>query len=237
VTDAVAPEPGPLIAAGRSADIYEYGEGKVLRRRRRPGPIPAHEPIVMRAVRAAGFPAPKVFAVDGSEIVMERVVGIDMVKDLEKHPWRARRFGVMIAELHVQLAAIDADPEIVAGGQVDIAYGDAEVYVHGDLHPANVILTDRGPVVIDWERARIGPRDAEVASTWLLLEIGELDAVPALLRPIIGLIRSQLLKRFLAGVPRPSPQTIRAMCDSRLGDPNMRPVELERIRAFRAEHG
>ena len=168
---------------------------------------------------------------------MERVVGIDMVKDLEKHPWRARRFGAMIAELHVQLAAIDADPEIVAGGEVDIAYGDPEVYVHGDLHPANVILTDRGPVVIDWERARIGPRDAEVASTWLLLEIGELDEVPALLRPIIGLIRAQLLKRFLAGVPRPAPQTIRAMCDSRLSDPNMRPVELERIRAFRAEHG
>jgi aminoglycoside phosphotransferase (APT) family kinase protein len=237
VTEGIAAEPGPLIAAGRSADIYEYGEGKVLRRRRRPGPIPAHEPAVMRAVRAAGYPAPQVFAVDGPDMVMERVVGVDMLKDLERHPWRARRFGAMLADLHVRLTAIPADPEVVEGGDVAVAYGDAEVYVHGDLHPANVILTAAGPVVIDWERARVGPADAEVASTWLLIEVGQPDDVPMPLRLIVGLIRWQLLRSFLARVPRPSRETVRAMCDSRLADPNMRPEELDRIRAFSARHG
>ena len=71
-------------------------------------------------------------------------------------------------------------------------------------YPMNVILTDHGPVVIDWEGSRIGPRDADAAITWMLLEIGELDDVPWFLRPIVGLVRSQLLRAFLAGVPKPS---------------------------------
>ena len=110
--------------------------------------------------------------------------------------------------------------------------------MHGDLHPMNVILTDRGPVVIDWEGARIGPRDADVAITWMLLEIGELDDVPGSCDRSSVSSASQLLQRFLAGVPTPSAATIRAVCEFRLtSDRNMRPVELERIRAFMAEHG
>ena len=142
-------------------------------------------------------------------MVMERVAGIDMVKDIERRPWRARRYGAMLADLHRAAGGDrrrsgDASP----AARSTVAYGAPEVYVHGDLHPMNVILTDHGPVVIDWEGARIGPRDADVAITWLLLEIGELDDVPWCLRPIVGLVRAQLLRRFLAGVPKPSAATI-----------------------------
>ncbi|HEX6656947.1 MAG TPA: phosphotransferase [Ilumatobacter sp.] len=232
------PAPGSLIAKGRSAEIFEYGEGKVLRRLRDGRAVPAHEPVVMRAVRAAGYPVPELFDVDGGDMVMERVVGVDMVKDIERRPWRARRYGALLADLHTRLAAIPVDPAMLSGDEVTVAYGAPEVYVHGDLHPMNVILTDHGPVVIDWEGARVGPRDADAAITWLLLEIGELDDVPWFLRPIVGLVRSQLLRAFLAGAPKPSAETIRAACEFRLTrDRNMRPVEQERIKQFMAEHG
>ena len=49
--------PGALIARGRSAEIFEYGDGKVLRRLQGERSVPEHEPVVMRAVRAAGYPA------------------------------------------------------------------------------------------------------------------------------------------------------------------------------------
>ena len=232
------PAPGSLIAKGRSAEIFEYGEGKVLRRLRDGRTVPAHEPVVMRAVRAAGYPVPEVFDVDGGDMVMERVAGVDMVKDIERRPWRARRYGALLADLHTRLAAIPIDPAMLSGDEVTVAYGAPEVYVHGDLHPMNVILTDHGPVVIDWEGARIGPRDADAAITWMLLAIGELDDVPWFLRPIVGLVRAQLLRAFLAGVPRPSAATIRAACEFRLTrDRNMRPFEQERIKQFMAEHG
>ena len=229
-------EPGALIARGRSADIYEFGEGRVLRRKRS-GPIPAREPVVMRAVRAAGYPVPEVFVVDGSDMVLERVAGIDMLRQLERRPWRARRFGKMLAELHLRLAAITPDPALLASDEVRQDLGPPESFVHSDLHPMNVILTGEGPVVIDWEGARLGPRDADVAATWLLLEIAEVDDISMLLRPLVGLIRSQLLRAFLARVPAPSAPTVRAICASRLTDHNMKPIELERIRAFREQHG
>jgi aminoglycoside phosphotransferase (APT) family kinase protein len=226
--------PGALIARGRSAEIFEYGDGKVLRRLQGERSVPEHEPVVMRAVRAAGYPVPEVFEVDGSDLVMERVAGVDMVKDIERRPWRARHYGAMLAELHRRLREIPIDPS----AHVPTEHGAAEVYVHGDLHPMNVILTDKGPVVIDWEGARIGPRDADVAITWLLMEIGELDDVPSYLRPIVGLVRRQLLRAFLKGVPKPSTATIRAVCDFRLNrDRNMRPAEQARIREFAARHG
>lgn len=225
--------PGSLIAKGRSADIFEYGDRKVLRRLRDGRSVPEHEPIVMRAMRAAGYPVPEVFETDGSDMVIERVAGVDMVKDIERHPWRARRYGGMLAELHRRLSAIPFDDD-----QVPAEYGAREVCVHGDLHPMNVILTHRGPVVIDWEGARVGPRDADVAITWMLTEIGELDDVPWYLRPIVGLVRAQLLRAFLKGVPKPSKATIRAVCDYRLNrDRNMRPAEQARIREFMSAHG
>ena len=237
MTERTSLEPGPLIAHGRSADVYEYGEGKVLRRRKRSAHAPAHEPIVMRAVRAAGYPVPEVFAVDGGDMVMERIVGDNMLKLLERRPWLARRFGSMLADLHRRLSAIVPAPELVASGEVPTGYGSPEVFVHGDLHPMNVIITAAGPVVIDWEGARLGPRDADAAATWLLLAEGEPDDVPFLVRPLVSMIRSQLLKAFLDGMPRPTSETVRAVCDSRLTDHNMKPVELARIGEFRERYG
>jgi aminoglycoside phosphotransferase (APT) family kinase protein len=225
--------PGALIAQGRSAEIFEYGDGKVLRRLRDGRSVPEHEPIVMRAVRAAGYPVPEVFEVDGGDMVIERVAGVDMVKDIERRPWRARRYGAMLADLHRRLSDIPIDVD-----EVPAEYGAPEVYVHGDLHPMNVILTDKGPVVIDWEGARVGPRDADVAITWMLMEIGEVDDVPWHLKPIVNLVRAQLLAAFLRGVPKPSKETVRAAGDYRLNrDRNMRPTEQERIKQFIVQHG
>src|SRR5687768_18520503 len=53
------PEVGPLLAAGRDSEIFEYGAGRVLRRAR-DGRSLAHEADVMRHVEAAGYPVPHV---------------------------------------------------------------------------------------------------------------------------------------------------------------------------------
>jgi aminoglycoside phosphotransferase (APT) family kinase protein len=41
--------------------------------------------------------------------------------------------------------------------------------LHLDLHPANVMLTGGGPVVIDWTNARVGPAGADVAMAYLIM--------------------------------------------------------------------
>jgi aminoglycoside phosphotransferase (APT) family kinase protein len=44
-----------------------------------------------------------------------------------------------------------------------------ERVLHLDLHPANVVLTPRGPVLIDWTNATDGPPDLDVALTAVIL--------------------------------------------------------------------
>lgn len=219
---------GKLIGAGRSADIYEHGEGRVLRRSRS-DPISAAEISVMRSVRAAGYPVPEVHSVEGCDMEMDRIDGVDLLTMLTKRPWRARMVGRMLADLHQQLAAIPLD-----GTDLTAVSGSAEAFVHGDLHPGNVLLTATGPVVIDWEGAGVGAADADVATTWLLLATAEADDVPRVIRPFVGLIRGVVLRAFLRGVSAPRPETIAAVCEHRLDDPNMRPIELARIQAFAA---
>ncbi len=224
-------EHGPLLASGRSADIYEAGPGRVLRRMRsgraRPGEVAS-----MRHAASHGYPVPEVFEAAGADVVMARVDGDDLLSVLGRRPWRAGSIGRTVADLHTALAAIPVD-----GSPIPVRFEPAEALVHGDLHPGNVIMTKTGPVVIDWEGAGLGPSDADVATTWLLLEIAEPDHVALLVRPVVSLVRRRLLRAFLAGVGRPRRTTIRTVCEFRLTDPNMRPVERVRIEAFLAANG
>ena len=168
---------------------------------------------------------------DGAEMTLDRVDGSDLLAELKRRPWRARAVGRMLADLHLRLAMIP-----IGDTDIPTKVGRREAFTHGDLHPGNVLLTANGPVVIDWEGAGVGAADADAATTWLLLVCAEPDDVPKLIQPIVGLVRRVLLRAFLDGVPRPRGETILAVCDLRLNDKNMKPAELERIRAFRLEH-
>ena len=93
-------------------------------------------------------------------MTMDRVEGVDLLTLLSKGPWEARAVGRMLADLHHQLASIP-----IGNIEVPTKVGEREAFVHGDLHPGNVLLTDNGPVVIDWEGAGVGSADADSATT------------------------------------------------------------------------
>ena len=189
----------PLIASGRSADVFDLGDGRVLRRRR-DGDVFEHEIAAMRAAKAAGYPVPEVLEVRDTEVVFERVDGEEMVARLARRPWEIVRTGRELGALHLRLAAVDADLDGLPTRSEPV-----EVLIHGDLHPANVMLTDDGPVVIDWEGAGAGPRGDDAATTWLLMTIASTDDVPAALRPLLPILRRLLLRGFFSVVDRPSP--------------------------------
>jgi aminoglycoside phosphotransferase (APT) family kinase protein len=221
--------PGPLIARGRSADVYDIGGGRVLRRQRA-GVVAPDEVAAMRVASQHGVPVPAVHAVDGADLVLDRVAGDDMLTILGRRPWHALRFARILAELHVAMRAVPA-PE----GMRSIE--PAEALVHGDLHPGNVLMSAAGPIVIDWEGAVAGPADADVATTWLLMTAAVPDDVPLPIRPLVGMIRAAMRRTFLRGVPPPRAATIDLVCELRLVDPNMRDAERERIREFGRRYG
>jgi hypothetical protein len=81
---------------------------------------------------------------------------------------------------------------------------DGDKVCHGDFHPGNVLLTERGTVVIDWMTASIGNPWADVSRTSMLLTIGAKNAgkqVKPIVRLFKGLYHRAYLKRYMSLIP------------------------------------
>jgi len=220
--------PGPLIGAGRTADVYAIGARRVLRRYRN-GESAEREAGVMAYLAEAGFPVPRVYDASGPDLVMERLGGRDMLADLSSRPWLARQHARTLAGLHDRLHAI------AAPASLQTRFGPGDRLLHLGLHPGNVMLTAAGPVVVDWANVAAGAPAADVAMAWLIIATSEVDAPPPLLRPAISSIRAVLLRRFRALVrDDPGPEMAR-VARARMADPKVRPAEVRRLRAIAAQ--
>jgi len=216
--------PGPLLGAGRAADVYDIGGGRVLRRNRN-GTSTELEAAVMRHVHAQGYPVPEVFDADGGDLVMERLDGPTMLDAFGSRPWGLRGWTRVLADLHLQLESLPLPA-------FDLPHrdGPAESLVHGDLHPDNVMLTERGPVVIDWPNSCVGPRGVDAANTWVLGATADIDGgrtAAALQR----MARGYFIGRFVDHCGRERLRLhLGAAAAHKLLDPNVRPHEADAIR-------
>lgn len=178
-----------LLASGREADVYRFGERRVLRRYK-DGSSPADEVELMRYVAAHGYPVPAVHVIHGIDLIMDRVDGPTMMAAVQAGTLDVTTAAGQLARLHDTLHALPAPPGVPGTQRL----------VHLDLHPLNVLMSAHGPVVIDWRYARFGSVDLDVAMTAVILAEGAT-------RPSDR--RRQLLRAFLvefltrvAGDPR-----------------------------------
>ena len=216
------PEPGPLIATGRAADVYAFGDELVLRRYRSDH-FSLYEAAAMQHLAAHGYPVPHVVEVCGRDLVMERLDGPTMLKDVERHPWRLPRHSATIADLLDRLHRIPAPPWL------DRRHSSGDTIVHLDLHPDNVMVTSRGPVVIDWSNVGLGDPDAELADLWIVLKCAQ--APTSGFRKLVveagrGLFISQILKHFDRDAIR---RKLRVAHANRSRDRNMSDAEQRRM--------
>ena len=224
-----AAAPGKFVGAGRSADVYDIGDGRVLRRYR-DGREARHvetEALVMKHARAFGVPVPEVFDVSGADIVMERAVGPTMLEVLGRRPWTVRAQARLLARLHGLVHRVPASG--LAGIDLPLPFGDGDALLHRDLHPINVILTPDGPVIIDWESAACGPPIADVAMTWVIIGFSDVpgDGVSA------AVVRAgqSILTRTFARAAGPLDEAWRVTAArERLADPHVLPSEAARLR-------
>jgi aminoglycoside phosphotransferase (APT) family kinase protein len=215
-------EPGPLLAAGREADIFEYAPGLVLRRSRE-GYSMAHQATTMTYLRECGYPVPAIHEVsdDGSEMVMERIDGPSMVDAISKAPWTVRRQARTLADLHSRLHELPA-PDFLPPAPV----GDGDRIVHMDLHPLNVLVSPSGPVVIDWANACRGDPVVDVGVAWVLMASGQIpgNKVKAAL---LGLGRALLANGFLSQFDRAEVnRQLRAVVSWKVTDAHMSDAEV-----------
>jgi tRNA A-37 threonylcarbamoyl transferase component Bud32 len=192
------------------------------------------EARTMEYARASGFPAPAVEELreGGSELVMEHLGGLSMLGALEKRPWRLRRYAAVLADLQCRLNALPAPSWLHPA-----PCGEGERLLHLDLHPLNVMMTARGPVVIDWTNAAKGEPAVDVAVSWTLLAVG---AIPGgrVKAAAIGLLRSALVSSYLSHFDLT--EVRRRLCcavEWKCRDPNMRPSEQRAMRDLAHRHG
>ena len=172
----------------------------------------------MEYARSHGYPVPAVSELsgDGTDLVMERLDGPVMLTALSRRPWSLRNQAAVLAELHRRLHEIPAPPWVPAAPS-----GHGDRLVHLDLHPLNVILTDQGPMVIDWTRASRGDGATDVALTWLLMATG---TVPSgrLWGAVLGRFRAALVASFLSRVDRDAVRAeLPAVAEWKMADPHM----------------
>lgn len=212
-------QPGPLLGAGRAADVFDIGDGRVLRRNRN-GASTETEAAVMTHLHSQRYPVPEVFGAEGPDLIMERIDGPTMLEAFGRHPWRLRSFAAMLARLIDELSAIPL-PDV----DLLTASTPGSVIVHGDLHPDNVMLSPNGPIVIDWPNARAGLPGADLASTWVLVATSRIDAT-GLEGSLQSVGRSLFLHAFLRRVDRPLAHSmLEAASAHRRNDRNLHPEE------------
>ncbi len=83
---------------------------------------------------------------------------------------------------------------------IELLHGlpDGDRLCHGDFHPGNIIMAERGPVIIDWVDAARGSAAADVARTWvLLMGHAAYPDTPSWVRPLARECCSVHLQRYL----------------------------------------
>ncbi|MDQ3690866.1 MAG: phosphotransferase [Chloroflexota bacterium] len=108
----------------------------------------------MDLARSHGLRVPRVLEVRDDALVLERIHGPTMGRDMTRRPWRIGRHVRTLVRLHAELHAIPFE---------------GATLLHFDLHPENVLVSPAGPVVIDWTNAHAVQPDSDVAMTWLIL--------------------------------------------------------------------
>jgi aminoglycoside phosphotransferase (APT) family kinase protein len=149
---------GPLLASGREADVYALDDRRVLRRYRRAADVTG-EVATMRYLAGLGYPVPAVYEAGGADMVMERLDGPTMAEAFQSGGLDIGEGAVVLAGLLRGLHELPPWPGASPGSRI----------LHLDLHPENVLMTARGPVVIDWCNARPGDPDLDTGLTALIL--------------------------------------------------------------------
>ncbi|GIV64072.1 MAG: aminoglycoside phosphotransferase family protein [Chloroflexota bacterium] len=185
------------IAHGRTAEIYEWQPGWILKLFHEwvdPQSI-EYEAQISRAVHASGLPVPAVgerVQVNGRfGLLYQRAVGVPMWPEgLIRSPWKVWKYARQTAQLHAAIhnsrilvelprqrqrllnkihQAESLPPQLRAKVLARLNnLPEGDCLCHGDFHPANILVGEEQAIVIDWVDATLGNPLADVARTTIL---------------------------------------------------------------------
>ena len=184
------------IASGRTAEIYEWKEGYILKLFYKCFPLNdvEHEARIADVVLRAGLPVPavgKIIKINGRYgLVYERVRGISMMETLVSKPWTVIQYARILAELQVNLHKVGGIRDLPSQHerlrkkilfaeklpsdlrklvlQALEEFPEGNMLCHGDFHPGNILMIGKKAMVIDWLDCTCGNPLADVARSTII---------------------------------------------------------------------
>lgn len=212
------------VAVGRTAEIYPFGDGKVLKLffPTIPQAWIDKEVSIGRYIQEAQLPVPKVYervkVNERQGVVYERIDGPSLLHELASKPWNVVKHARLLASLHIRVHEVPAPANLetqrawARGGipETNKLPNDLKEKVlhlldsmpggdqlcHGDFHPGNIIVTQQGPVIIDWMTVSKGVDCGDVARTAIILEAAKApEGTP--MRWLLEWVRKLFLSTYL----------------------------------------
>lgn len=217
-------EKGKMIGQGGTAEVFEWGEDRILKLFRTGFPKVAIEneyEISSNICKQLNL-TPRVYELveidSKSGIIYERINGITMMKVIASRPWKVKKEAQRLAQLHksIQQKAyfklynnkIRLKDNISKTGLLEDAVKmklyeyideleDDNILCHGDFHPDNVLITNNGEIIIDWMTATQGNPLADIARTSIMFKFGVVPGKTYLEKHIINFIRNKFYLEYI----------------------------------------
>ena len=184
---------GNPISSGRTAEIYSWDSEHVLKLFYDWVALESieNEARIASTIYKSGLPVPEVSEMvcvnERRGLIYQRVYGDSLYKAAQRKPWNVIRYLRRSAELHTKIhshnisAGLPSQRQILernirtavglpshlrakALAALD-AMPDGDQLCHGDFWGGNILMSPRGEVIIDWNRASYGNPLADLART------------------------------------------------------------------------
>lgn len=218
--------PSP-IAIGRSAEIFPWDQGKVVKLffAEIPSEDIDYEYKNTLEANLSGVCSMKCYEKIRIEnrtgIVLDFIEGVSLTKLPEQNPIKLFAVPKILAELHSNLhkketsslreiksyaiSTLDLKPlkflnseERKKAKELIDALPDGSSILHMDFHPENIVVAKNENIIIDWRTAAKGNRAADVAYTVFLFKDAELwPGTPKLKLLFYTVVRSIILRGYL----------------------------------------
>ena len=221
------------IALGRTAEIYAWKNNTILKLFYDwvPARDAHHEASIHQKIQIHQLPLPKLIEetnLNGrAGIVYERVQGTDMLTVLFQKMWRLPSLIKQMAALQFQLHQVKVpdlptlkdkirhdisnvpllsqnEKELLLN-QVD-QLPDHQNLCHFDFHPGQIILTETGPVIVDWITACQGDPAGDIARTLILLKFAALPDPGFFKQTLVKIISRWISRIYLNHLGKSDPQ-------------------------------
>lgn len=214
---------GNLIGCGRTAEIFEMGNDRIVKLFRDGIPRQAieYEYNISKILSNNRCPVVNAYELithnNRLGIVYDRIFGVTMMKSIT--PWNIHKHAKKLAELHFRIhkeidynvmsykeRLIENIKEIdlldISCKQKLISYTnnlpDGNNLCHGDYHPDNILIVNDKYFIIDWMTATKGESLGDVARTIIMIKYGTVpDDIPKIQKYITSLFRNKLLNQYI----------------------------------------